>query len=277
MTSNSAVRARWYHPRMMTDSALPFDPYALIGEFYDLEHAAFDEDVACLMNFVQAVGDPVLELGCGSGRFLLPIAAEGFRVTGLDRSQPMLARAREAAEAEGVSALVSLHEGEMTAADQAPGGPFGVVLASLNSLLHLDTPEAQRAALASARRALDPRGQLLIDILNPTPETLRGLDGALVHEGGWAREDGSRVDKFSARRVDVSEQTILTDLWYDLTATDGTLRRVATRYRMRYLHRAELELLLELAGFAAWEFYGSYDLDPFDAHSDRMIVAAEAS
>ena len=179
--------------------------------------------------------------------------------------------------ADGSAGLVTLHPGEMTAADQAPGGPFGVVLASLNSLLHLDTPEAQRAALAAARRALDPRGQLLIDIMNPTPDTLRGLDGALVHEGGWSREDGSRIDKFSARRIDTSEQTISTDLWYDVSAADGAVRRVATRYRMRYLHRAELELLLELAGFASWELYGSYDLDPYDVHSDRLIVAAEAS
>ena len=262
---------------MMIDPTLPYDPYALIGEFYDLEHAAFEEDVACLMNFIQAVGDPVLELGCGSGRFLLPIAAEGFRVTGLDRSGPMLERARAAVDDAGAAGLVTLHPGEMTAADQAPGGPFGVVLASLNSLLHLDTPEAQRAALAAARRALDPRGQLLIDIMNPTPDTLRGLDGALVHEGGWSREDGSRIDKFSARRIDTSEQTISTDLWYDVSAADGAVRRVATRYRMRYLHRAELELLLELAGFASWELYGSYDLDPYDVHSDRLIVAAEAS
>jgi hypothetical protein len=35
--------------------------------------------------------------------------------------------------------------------------------------------------------------------------------------------------------------------------------------------------MLELAGFASWECYGSYELDPFDDQSDRLIVAAEAS
>jgi hypothetical protein len=46
---------------------------------------------------------------------------------------------------------------------------------------------------------------------------------------------------------------------------------------MRYIHRAELELMLELAGYPEWELYGSYDLDPFEDGSDRLIVAAEAS
>jgi len=44
---------------------------------------------------------------------------------------------------------------------------------------------------------------------------------------------------------------------------------------MRYLHRSELELLLELAGFSVWEIYGSYELDPFDDESDRLLIVAE--
>ena len=56
----------------------------------------------------------------------------------------------------------------MTEAERAPGGPFGLVIFSLNGLMHLSTMAEQRAALASARRALDPRGMLVIDALNPT-------------------------------------------------------------------------------------------------------------
>jgi hypothetical protein len=58
---------------------------------------------------------------------------------------------------------------------------------------------------------------------------------------------------------------------------DGTLRRIPTSFTMRYIQRAELELMLELAGFKSWEIYGSYDLDPFTDHSDRLLVAAEKS
>ena len=60
-----------------------------------------------------------------------------------------------------------------------------------------------------------------------------------------------------------------------MIAPDGSLRRIATSFDLRYLHRHELELMLELAGFVQWQVYGSYDLDPYDDESDRLIVAAE--
>jgi SAM-dependent methyltransferase len=254
-----------------------FDPYAEIAEFYDLEHDSFQDDVLSLMNFIESTGDPVLELGCGTGRFLVPIAEAGFRVTGLDISAPMLDRARSRINGIEGSKLITLVEAELTDADSAPGGPFGVVLISLNGLLHANTSEDQRRVLASAKRALDPRGQLLIDVLNPTPHALAQFDQSVVLEGTWTRSTGETVQKFSSRRVSLSTQTIHTDLWYDIVDRNGSTRRITTQFDMRYVHPAEIELMLELAGFPSWEIYGSYDLDPFDDHSERILIAAEAS
>jgi SAM-dependent methyltransferase len=253
------------------------DPYAEIAELYDLEHLPYDEDVEFYASFIEAAGDPVLELACGSGRLLVPIARAGYRVTGLDSSASMLERAKTLLQAQELSAKVTLYLGSMEDASSAPGGPFGVAIIALNSLMHLTTQPEQRACLRSVLAALDPRGQLLIDVLNPTPETLRGFDHALTHDGVWHRPDGVRVDKFSARRVYSATQRIETELLYDLTGQDGSVKRVATSYAMRYLHSSELELMLELAGFAEWQIYGSYDLDPFTDHSDRLIVAAEVT
>src|SRR5829696_7577510 len=157
------------------------DPYAELPELYDLEHAGFSEDVDLYLRLAEVVGDPVLELGCGTGRVLAPLAAAGNRITGVDRSRPMLDRARSALgeqeNAADLSRRVRLAEGSMTEAERAPDGPFGLVIFSLNGLMHLADVAEQRAALASARRALDPRGMLVIDALNPTPELLMTLDG----------------------------------------------------------------------------------------------------
>jgi hypothetical protein len=189
----------------------------------------------------------------------------------------MLQRAADAISLADHAGLVQLHQGDMTLASDAPGGPFGVAIVALNGLLHAADFNAQRRLLAHARTALDPRGLLLIDVLNPTPDTLRGFDHSLIHEGFWSTSDGTRVDKFSSRRVLPATQMISTELWYDLTAPDGTVRRIATSMPMRYVHRAELELMLELAGFVEWQIYGSYDLDEFGDHSERLIVAAEVT
>ena len=260
-------------------TADPDDPYAELPELYDLEHAGFTEDIDLYLRLAEVVGDPILELGCGTGRVLAPLAAAGHRITGVDRSRPMLDRARSALQAHPstLSERVTLAKGSMTEAERAPGGPFGLINFSLNGLMHVPAMAGQRAALASARRALDPRGMLVIDALNPTPELLATLDGRIQHEGSWRKADGTVVDRFSARTHDSAEQRIDTELWYDLTDPGGHVRRVRSGFPMRYLVASELALLLEVTGFVEWKLYGSYDLDPFDDRSDRLIVTAEVT
>ena len=118
---------------------------------------------------------------------------------------------------------------------------------------------------------------LVVDLLNPTPELLTSLDGRVRHEGSWRKSDGTQVDRFSVRTHDAAEQTIDTELWYDLVDHAGGVRRVHSKFSMRYLVASELTLLLELTGFAEWKIYGSYDLDPYDEGSDRLLVTAEAT
>ena len=255
------------------------DPYAELPDLYDLEHAGFSDDVELYLRLAEVVGDPILELGCGTGRVLVPLAAAGHRITWIDRSRPMLERARSTLEmhASSLSRRVTLSEGSMTEVECAPGGPFGLVIFSLNGLMHVSTMAGQRAALASARQALDPRGMLVIDVLNPTPELLSTLDGRVQHEGSWRESDGTVIDRFSARTHDSAEQRIDTELWYDLTDRENYIRRVRSAFPMRYLVASELSLLLEVSGFVEWKCYGSYDLDPFDDRSDRLIVTAEVT
>jgi SAM-dependent methyltransferase len=257
------------------------DPYADLPELYDLEHAGLSEDIDLYLRLAEVVGDPILELGCGTGRVLGPLAAAGHRITGIDRSRPMLDRARSVllgqAHSSTNSKRVTLVEGSMTEAERAPGGPFGLVIFSLNGLMHLSVKAEQRAALASARRALDPRGMLVIDLLNPTPELLTSLDGRVRHEGSWRKSDGTTVDRFSVQTHDSAEQSIDTELWYDLVNPAGHIRRVRSGFPMRYLVASELALLLEFTGFVEWKMYGSYDLDPYEDGSDRLIITAEVT
>lgn len=253
------------------------DPYAQLPALYDLEHADVTEDIDLYLRLAEVVGDPILELGAGTGRVVIPMAGAGFRVTGLDRSRPMLERAFAAAERADVADRVTLVETAMTEAAGVRGGPFGLVIISLNGLMHVASAAEQRAVLIAARRALDPRGMLVLDLLNPHPELLCAFDGRVLHEGTWEREDGTRIDRFSARTHAPAEQRIDTTLWYDLLAADASVNRVRSQFPMRYVVRSELELLLEVAGFVEWQVYGSYDLDPYEDASDRLIVTAEVT
>ncbi|MDQ3695440.1 MAG: class I SAM-dependent methyltransferase [Chloroflexota bacterium] len=250
------------------------DPYAGIAELYDLEHGSYDDDLDLYRELARGTDRPVLELACGSGRVLVPIAAAGHDITGIDSSPPMLARATTAVAAAGVADRVKLLAGSMVEADQIAGGPFGLIIIALNSLLHVSTAAGQRQSLASARRLLGPGGRVVIDLLNPHPAFLRDMERGVQHEGTWSRPDGSRVDKFASRQVCPADQQIETELWYDLIAVDGGLSRDVASYPMRYVHRSELELLLELTGFSSWRVYGSYELDHFHDESDRLLIIA---
>lgn len=253
------------------------DPYAPIADLYDLEHADFRDDVDLFLSFADIVGDPILEMGCGSGRILIPLAQAGFDVTGIDQSPAMLGRARAACDSLRLDGSIRLVEGSMQDANAAPGGPFGLVIFSLNALMHLPTVAEQRAALVSALRALDPKGQLIIDLMNPTPDHLNSLGSAPILEGSWELRDGSTVDKWAHRRIHSTTQIIDTLLWYDLVGIDGAFRRTRTRLPLRYIHAAELELLLELTGFTEVRMYGSYEMDPLADESERLFVTAEVT
>ncbi|HYH13506.1 MAG TPA: class I SAM-dependent methyltransferase [Thermomicrobiales bacterium] len=248
----------------------PYDP---IAEMYDIEHRDFDDDIALMRNVASIVGDPIIEFGCGSGRILLQIAEDGYDVTGVDTSTEMLRLLEERARAiDGAS--VTAIQGDMRHELPLPPDTFGVGIFSLNGLMHLETQRDQIAALREAARVLDPRGQLVIDLFNPTPEYLAQLSSGAQLEGVWTTDRGE-IEKWSHRRLRPASQALDTRVWYDRVDQDGSLRRVHTSFTLRYIYAAELELMLAMAGFVEWQLYGTYDLDPYDDSSERLIVLAE--
>jgi len=250
-------------------------PYDQIAAYYDLEHRFFTDDIDLYLQFVEAAGEPVLELGCGTGRILRGIAEGGFAVTGVDSSRPMLEHARLVLADAGLADAVTLIEGDFAQAALVPSETFGVALIGLDSLLHATTQEEQLAVLRGAWHALDPRGQLIVDVLHPTPARLMAMDGGLAFSGSWEMLDGSRMDKLVSQTIEPSDQRIHSEIWYEVTSSDGTVKRTRTGFSQRWIGSGELLLMLQLAGFQDWRVYGSYDLDPLEAFSDRLIVAAE--
>lgn len=250
-------------------------PYDDIADLYDLEHDNHHDDIALVRNIVAVVGDPVIEFGCGSGRLLLPIAQDGYSITGVDSSRTMLDRAHYAVTQANLSKEVSLVYGHMEARLDLEPRSFGVGIFSLNGLMHLTSQEAQLTALTEACRLLDPRGQLVIDLFNPTPEYLTFLDSRTLLEGVLTSRDGGEVEKWAHRKLRPSQQLIETRIWYDSVSKDGQVHRRRSSFALRYIHAAELALMVQQAGFAEWQLYGTYDLDPYDDASDRIIMLAD--
>lgn len=244
-----------------------------IARFFDAEYADYMEDLPALQAYAQRTGGPLLELGCGTGRLLVPLARAGYAVTGVDLSPEMLRRAREKITAAKLTERVTLIEGDYSTA--ALGGPYRFAFCVMNTFLHLLTTDAQVRALRHWRQHLAPGGLLLLDVFHPDFRQLAELDGRLIYDRSWQdAETSATVMKFVTCMTDPARQLLHVTMLYDEIATDGALRRTVATYDICYFGKAEAELTLERAGYVLEAVYGGWDLAPFEGNPDRMILVA---
>jgi SAM-dependent methyltransferase len=244
---------------------------ARLAALYDLDHAPLEggPDVEWFGGLARRTGGPILELGCGTGRIAVPIAQDGHHIVGLDQSAAMLERA--ARRARRASVEVRWVEGDMRAFSFNES--FALIFVAFNSFLMLG-PDDRWACLARMREHLAPRGRVAIDVFQPDPEVVVGLDGGVIDE--WERvdpESDRTVRKFSSSRANVDRVT--QRIWYDETADDGTVRRVGGTTTLHYLYRREAELLFSEAGFKVETLHGDYDGNPADAQSRKLLIVAK--
>ena len=246
-----------------------FDAFA---EYYDADFGTIADDLRFYRELARRAGGRVLEVMCGSGRLLLPLAQAGLRLAGVDISGAMLALARERLQAAGILERVELLESDVRS--HVPQGPFGLAIVAVNSFMHLATAADQLVALEHIHAALAPGGLLAIDLFNPDLRMLSEQNGALVLDKTFTLADGALVQKFVAQHTNVAEQTSYVTFIYDEIDPSGRIRRSALPFTMRWLYRYELEHLLARAGFALEAVYGSYELDQYETASELMLAVA---
>jgi SAM-dependent methyltransferase len=261
------------------------DPYAHIARWYDLEHDQFDDDLRFYQDMAESAGPAILEIGCGTGRVALALARAGKRVTGVDRSLAMLARARArlAAEPPTVRSRVTLVQADIiTMADAVPG-PFALVLIPLNTLAHCTSLSERLSLLEAIRARLVPGGRLVIDLDLQGPRRLVEAPGQLWVQGIWpvdhdpGARDGEQavlLSHFVSGAAAPAGDVVVITHFYDAQDRDGLVRRMISSMRLALLTRGEIEITLDRAGYAVEAVYGTYELDPYEAGSARAIVVA---
>jgi SAM-dependent methyltransferase len=249
------------------------DHYDVYARFYDLEFGDLTSDLLMVQQFAARCGSPILELACGTGRVLLPLAREGYQVTGIDVSPAMLEVARHKVEEEDLADRVTLVEQDMRDLDLP--GRFEVAFVAVNSFMHLLNTGDQLAALARIRDHLNPGGLLLLDLFHPDLSRLLDFRGQVALDRVSVEPaTGHRLMRFSTQTVDLAQQTIHVTYMLDQVDSEGRIQRTLFPFSIRYLFRYELELLLRHAGFEIEAIYGSYDLDDFCSESEKMIAVA---
>ncbi len=249
------------------------DTYDAYKDFYDLEYSASEEAV----DFVAAwAGDgPALEVGCGSGRMLLPLGARGLEVWGLDLSEAMLALARaKVAQAEPeVRERIHLVAGDMRAFDLSPQS-FSLVYLPYNEFMHLHDLEDQLAALRCFRRQLRPGGILLLTCVDLSAAAAAGVGPVIQRrwDFDFASPDGPVAVSSTVCYEPVS-QLSRQERYYD-RYVDGRLQeRRKVELHVRWFTAAELEALLPRAGFRVEGLQAGWSGGPYWQPGEMLVVA----
>ena len=238
-----------------------------LAALYDLDAREVDPAIVWFRGLAQMTGGPVLELGVGSGRVAVPVAKDGHEVVGLDRSHAMLARAAEKAKKARVK--LTLVEGDVRSFSLER--TFALVTIPANTFLML-APDERWACLARCREHLTPTGRLAIDVFQPDPNLISGMDGGVREE--WRRRDpetGRMVTKLSSTRGNVDAVTVR--WWYE-EERDGVVHRISREATLHYLYRREAELMLPAAGFDLDSLHGDYDGSEATAISPKLLIVA---
>jgi SAM-dependent methyltransferase len=256
-----------------------YDRNPLLAELYDHTPIyATRADAAFYVDCARQAEGRVLELGCGTGRILIPTSAAGCEIVGLDGSANMLlsCRTKLARQSTAVQERARLVQGSMT--DFSLNESFALITAPFRSFQHLRRVEEQLSCLHAVHRHLAPGGRFVFDVFHPNPRYLHDPEYLEEREEFGEvplRNGGSfrRAWRIAAYRR--AEQINEIEFIYYLTHPDGTKERIVEPFPLRYFFRYELEHLLARTGFCVAALYGDFDRSPLRDDSAEMILVAE--
>jgi SAM-dependent methyltransferase len=201
-----------------------------------------------------AAGGRVLELGVGTGRLAIPLAATGLEVHGLDTSTSMLERMVTKPGGDRVHA----HVGDMV--DGLPDGPFALVFVAYNTFFSLLTTERQQACFAEVARRLGPNGCFAVE--------------AFVPVSSDERTSSVTVRTVAADRVVLSVSTsdpsrqVAEGQYVDITEAGGVRLRP---WSIRWSSPGQLDAMAAAAGLELTDRWAGFDRSPYSDESERHV------
>jgi SAM-dependent methyltransferase len=260
-----------------------YNASSFLAELYDYVIPYRDRhDVNFFVAMAQSSGGPVLEVGCGTGRVLIPTARAGVEIVGLDASPLMLevCRRKLSREPESVQSKVSgLIEGDMRGFEL--GREFSLVTIPFRPFQHLLTVTDQLSCLRNIHRHLVTGGTLILDIFNPSLTYL--ADDKYLSEHGEEPEFTTDNGHSVIRRTriisrDYFNQVTDNELTYYVTHPDGLKETLVHRFPLRYLFTFEAEHLLARCNFSIEVIYSDYDKSPYGSkYPGELIIVAKKS
>jgi SAM-dependent methyltransferase len=218
------------------------------------EPDVLDETVGVLAELAR--GGRALELGIGTGRVALPLAARGVPVHGIDLSRAMVARLR--AKPGGDAIGVTIGDFATTRVE----GSFRLAYLVFNTIMNLTTQDAQVACFGNAAAHLEPGGCFVVEVGIPDLRRLPPGEIAVMWEVG---PTGCAFDLY-----DVATQAMSSN-YYTVEPGRAQYRSIP----FRYVWPAELDLMARLAGLRLRERWDGWNRAPFTSESRQHVSVWE--
>jgi SAM-dependent methyltransferase len=197
-----------------------------------------------------------LELGIGTGRIALPLAARGVEVHGIELSRAMAARLRAKPGGEGIRVTI----GDVATAKV--DGTFRLAYLVFNTIMNLTTQAAQVACFQNVAAHLEPGGRFVIEVGVPDLQRLPPGERFVVFDGS---ETHWGIDEY-----DVVNQGLIS---HHFQVIDGRVEKSSGPFR--YVWPAELDLMAELAGMRLRERWAGWKRTPFTSNSRQHVSVWE--
>jgi 2-polyprenyl-3-methyl-5-hydroxy-6-metoxy-1,4-benzoquinol methylase len=232
---------------------------------YDLLWKIDPAYLAYWSTLAQRYGEPILEIMCGTGGIAIPLAQQGFRLTGLELAAPMLSEAKRKSEIAGVT--IDWVAGDARNFDLRQ--QYNLIYLPGNSICHLLTRTDLEGCLRSVMRHLHPEGRFAVSVFVPSLPLL-------LQTPEEEQELATYVDPDTNAQVVITHRS-----WYD-PATQIRHNKLYQRVdngpveadgelTMRMYFPQELDALFWYNGFAVEHKYGDHDFNPFDAESSSQF------
>jgi len=251
------------------------------ADLYDT-YTIYEEDIPFYVEMAKSVGGPAMELGCGTGRILIPIAEAGVEITGLDLSADMLAIAKQKISAlhKDIQKRIILIKDDMKnfKLDQS----FKLITIPFRAFLHLMTIEDQKKALSNIRDHLADDGKFVFNIFDPNIDiisTHRGYMGQALKKMAEFKhpQTGNQVLEWDTRQYNLTEQTINEmRLFEEIDSSGKIVNRHYVPLTLRFVYRYEMQHLLELCGYEIEALYGDFQHGSFKHGGEQVWICMKA-
>jgi ubiquinone/menaquinone biosynthesis C-methylase UbiE len=248
--------------------------YVDFAEYYDYDHD-ISEDIDFYLIYARQCGPPVLDLACGTGRLLVPLAEAGYEIWGVDISENMLAVCHKRLWDEGLEHRVKLVQDNISSFD-LPRKDFRLIFIGLRSFMHLLTRADQIACLRQVQRHLHTEGIFILSVIVPNAENLAQEPGEeFVVRREFDLPNGNHVMRKNRLAThDVNRQVRCFEMKFEEYNPEKKLiREKLVPLHTRYMLPGELEALLKDSGYQVMESFGDHERNPFTGTGDLIIVA----